>query len=502
MKVCRCCTHNEKNQFVYLFIIQICYNIYVMFMKKKNNNVFYKICSFILIISSLIFLGLLLYLNVLPFFYFIIFLVVALMIDLILWFLLVCPKIKKSVKFKSSIISVIIIVIYFIAGFYLFKTMDFLSKISNNVSGKVINYSVVVTNESKFSELADLKNKKIGYYEMNKQANNNIDLEASFNSYTDLNIMYKNLLSNKINALIIEDSLKSMLEEEDQDLLSSTRVIYTFSVKEEEDNTIKAVNTAKESFNLYISGIDTYGDIASVSRSDVNIIATINPKTRTILLTSIPRDYYVQLYGKTGYKDKLTHAGIYGVDTSINTIEELLSIDINYYIKVNFTSLIDIVDTLEGIDVYSDYSFTSIDGYKYSKGYNNMYGKKALSFARERHAFTDGDRQRGKNQEAVIKAIIAKATSPSIITKYDSLLTKVSSKMQTNMPQKDIMALVKNQLSDNKDWTIESNNLDGSNSFEYTYSYSSQKLYVMIPDQESIASAIQKIKEVSDSNGE
>lgn len=467
--------------------------------KTKKRNKSHKFITFILILTSFVCLGLLFYLNVLPTIYMVGVTSLILIIDIILWFFLCCPKIKISIKNKSLIFAIILIVIYGFIDYNMGKTIDFLSKIKSS-SDKVINYSVVVNTSSSYTSIDDLRNKKMGYYQNNEDANSNIPVSVDFDSYKDLNNMYKDLLNKKIDSLVIEDSLKSMLEDENADLVSKTKVLYTFSVKEEDNSTAKAVDTSKQAFNIYVSGIDTYGDIASVSRSDVNIILTVNPNTKTILMTSIPRDYYVQLHGKTGLKDKLTHAGIYGVDTSIATIEDLLDIDINYYIKVNFTSLVSIVDTLGGITVNSDYSFTSQDGYKYTKGENKLNGKKALSFARERHAFTDGDRQRGKNQEALIKALIAKATSPAILTKYDSLLTSISNKIQTNMPQKDMTSLVKLQLKDGDSWNVLTNNLDGTNGLEYTYSYSATKLYVMLPSQDSIDNAKEQMQNVADGN--
>ena len=170
------------------------------------------------------------------------------------------------------------------------------------------------------------------------------------------------------------------------------------SIKTKSKSIAKKVKVTKESFNIFISGIDTYGKISSVSRSDVNMVVTVNPKTKQILMTSIPRDYYVTLHGVKGYKDKLTHASLLGIENSVMTVEDLLDIDINYYIKVNFSSVINVVDSLGGVDVYSEYDFTSIDGYHYSKGYNKVNGEEALSFVRERKAFASGDNQRIKKQ--------------------------------------------------------------------------------------------------------
>jgi LCP family protein required for cell wall assembly/uncharacterized repeat protein (TIGR02543 family) len=213
-------------------------------------------------------------------------------------------------------------------------------------------------------------------------------------------------------------------------------------------------------------------------------------------MVSIPRDYYVQLHGTTGYKDKLTHAGSYGVEMSIKTIEDLIGIDINYYIRVNFTSVVDIVNAIGGADVYSEYNFTSIEGYNYSKGYNNVDGTEALWFARERKAFIDGDRQRGRNQQALIDALFRKATSKAIITKYNSLLNAVNGSFVTNMSPNRITSLIKMQLTDNKKWILTSTSMDGTDSTNYTYTYSNQLLYVMEPDMTSVEAVKDLISKV------
>ena len=256
----------------------------------------------------------------------------------------------------------------------------------------------------------------------------------------------------------------------------------------------------KEPFTVYITGIDTYGPISTSSRSDVNILATVNPETKQILLTSTPRDYYVEFPGVTnGQLDKLTHAGIYGVDCSMDTLEQLYGINIDYYVKVNFTSVIKIVDQLGGINVYSEYDFTSIDGYHYQQGYNELNGEEALSFARERKAFADGDNQRGKNQQAVITALLQKAISPAILTNYAGLLGSLDGNMETNMSMDDITELIKMQLGDGSSWEVISQSVVGSNSQDYCYSLANSA-YVMIPDQASVDAAKAKIQQVL--NGE
>jgi len=226
------------------------------------------------------------------------------------------------------------------------------------------------------------------------------------------------------------------------------------------------------------------------------MVMTVNPTERKILLTSIPRDYYVTLHSY-GALDKLTHAGIYGPEESKSTIEDLLGMDIQYYMKVNFTTVTSLVDALGGITVNSDYAFTSRDGYYYEEGLNELNGEEALSFVRERKAFSEGDRQRVKNQQAVISGIINKATgSTAILTQYNDLLVAIADNIEISMTAKDMKSLVKMQLDDMRGWDIESISLDGTGSTESVYSIQGAYAYVMIPDQASIEEAKAEISAV------
>ena len=286
-----------------------------------------------------------------------------------------------------------------------------------------------------------------------------------------------------------------MLEEDNNGLMDNFRIIASFDIETEIEVVSKEVNVTEDSYNILITGIDSYGSITRVSRSDVNMIVSVNPKENKILLTSIPRDYYVYLSDYGDY-DKLTHTGIYGIDVTTKALEDLLDIDINYYVKVNFTTLVDIVDELGGITVNSNYDFTSIDGYHFSKGENNLNGAEALSFARERQAFSEGDRVRVENQQLVLTAIINKVLSAGIITNYNNLLNALSGEFLTNITNKEITDLIKWQIDGMYKWNIETISLDGSNAFDYTYSYKNQKLYVMMPYPESVNSAKEKINSV------
>ncbi|MBQ2947098.1 MAG: LCP family protein [Bacilli bacterium] len=464
-----------------------------------KKNLLYKFISMLLTISSICFLGFLFYLNLLPAKYSTIISIVVLIFSGLNIFLINLKHLKKKIKKILSIFMIIGIIAMTCANFYMAKTLGVL--LSNGDSKyKLEHYSVIVLDNSKYKKITDIKNEEVGYFENStgaKEANKKLqeDINVMFKSYNASNALVNDLLDSKVNVIVLEDSIKNIMKEEIVNFEKDTKVIHTFTIKTKVETTLKEVNVTIEPFAVYISGIDTYGQISSVSRSDVNMVMVVNPETHQILLISIPRDYYVQLHGTTGTKDKLTHAGIYGIDMSIKTIEDLLELDINYYIKVNFTSVIDIVDALGGLDVYSEYTFTSYSGYRFKKGMNSVNGEQALDFARTRKAFKEGDRQRGKNQQALIKAMIDKVIDKSIITKYSLLLDAVNGKYQTNMSVKALTSLVKAQLKDMSGWNVHSYSLLGKDETDYTYTYN-QLLYVMKPDEESVAEAISLIDAV------
>lgn len=470
-------------------------------MKKKKGKImpFFKFLAIAMALITIITLCLFKFIDILPGEYFIVLCILLILIDVGLSLLILT---RKGVKRRAvgSVLSIIYIIFLILAIIYELNTIGFLKKIGFT-DYKTENYSILVLKDSDYEEIEDLDGESIGSLEFNtdglEKAKEKIEKEITPEFITTDNIttLKDDFLAEEYAGMLIEDSMLSMVNESDGEFSESYRVIYEFSVDVETEDIAEEVNITEESFNIFISGIDTYGSISSVARSDVNMVITVNPNTHKILITSIPRDYYVTLAGKNA-KDKLTHAGIYGIETSVGTIENLLDIKINYYVKVNFTSLLDIVEALGGVNVYSEYSFTSKDGYYYQKGYNNVDGKKALSFVRERGAFTEGDRVRVKNQAAMIEALINKAISPSIIVKYTSLLNALDGSFVTNIPTKDITDFIKKQIDEMPEWEFENISLDGSNGYDYTYSYGGTKLYVMIPDNETVINATNKINEV------
>lgn len=465
-------------------------------MKFSINKTLYVIFTFLILLFLIFIFGT----NIVPLKYLILLLVFFVLYDIGLFFLLFKKNKKKNII--GYVLGGLIIVLMGVLFYYLSITMGFFKGFGNN-KYKEENYLILVLEESGFESINDLSN--IGYT-TNELSNIDKALEK-LNSETDIenikydnsSLMFEDLINKNVDSVMIEESSMSLIYEQNEEYSGMFKTIHTINIKTEIE--IKSeVDVTNSPFSIYISGIDSYGSIATVSRSDVNMIATINPNTKQVLLVSVPRDYYVQLRGTTGYKDKLTHAGVYGVETSMGTLEDLLDTEINYYARVNFTSLEKIVDALGGVDVYSKYSFTSSQAtgatYYFSKGYNHMNGQQALSFSRERKALPGGDRSRGENQQAVIDGIIRKATSPAIITGYVKILNSLKDTFQTNMTDTDIQKLIKMQLDDMASWNITSYSLDGSDGNDYTYSYPSEKLYVMIPDEESVTEAKQMIDKV------
>ena len=469
---------------------------------KKIINALGMFLSIIYLLITVFIFGIIIYIKVMPIKYIVPLILVYLIISIIIIILAFNKRIKKVFKIINIIFISFVILISSFGLYYLNSTLNLMDKIKAK-DYQLVNYYVIVLKDSNINEIEGLKNKTIGLYDTDDKKYNEafekINGLTYFNTkhYDDYLTSADALLEKEIDSMLISNIDLIFIEHEIEEFEESIKIIHTDAVKIENETVVKEVNVTEEPFNIYISGIDVYGDISSVSRSDVNIVASINPRTNQILLTSIPRDYYVPLHDITGYKDKLTHAGLYGVYMSVRTIEDLLDIDINYYVRVNFTTLINLVDAIGGIDVYSDYSFKSKAGYYFSKGINHMNGKQALAFSRERKAFVDGDRQRGKNQQKVIEAILKKTlSSKTLIMKYTDIINSLSNSFETNISSNQIYKLVNMQLDKMPNWQISNYSLDGTDSYNYTYSYKNSKLYVMEPNMKTVDEAKEKIQNI------
>lgn len=412
-------------------------------------------------------------------------------------------KLKKKIAYSFiTFFTIILLIIDVVLCLIYFRANNFFDKITN-IKYETNNYSIIVLKDSKVEKLEDLSN--IGVYGTSidksfekaiKELNSKVDIENK--NYDSIIELINDLYNQKIESIFINENYIDLINENDEEFKESIKIIEKISVETLSEKNNNVINLNKlESFNVYISGIDTYGEISNVSRSDVNIIATVSLKNSKILLTNTPRDYYVQLYGTTGNKDKLTHAGMYGVNTSIKTLEELYDTKINYYVRVNFNTLITLVDSIGGIDIYSDAEFVPYTNRSvYVKyGWNHFNGEEALAYSRERMTYLEGDRHRGQNQQQVIEAIMKKITKSRDINTYLNLLNVLENSIQTNMNKKLINNFINLQIKNNYNWTFESIGVTGSDSGNYTYSYPGQYLYVMEPDYDSVNEAKEKIKE-------
>ena len=468
--------------------------------KKKfraSVNIISLIIGIFFLLSMATMFGLVTYLNVLPAKFFIPFTILTALFTLLVSFMLFNFKIKKGIKIFFSVLGIIVVAVSAVVLNYAMHTFDFLKDISNVDMKITEKYYVMVKENSPYNKLEDIATFTVGtfnentniYQEAIKQLTEKVDVTLVECDSSIQNV--DNLLSGESTAILLSNLHKDQYEEEHKGFSEQVRVLETIEVetdhKENEVVTIKPVS--EDVMTIYISGIDTYGGINLRSRSDVNMLVTVNKKNHEILLTSIPRDYYVQLHETYGYKDKLTHAGIYGVNMSVQTIQDFMGIDINYYVRVNFSTLEAVVNSIGGIDVYSDITFRPLHhkAVVIRQGMNHMDGKTALAFARERYAYQDGDRHRVRNQQEVLKAIISKATSDvSILTRYTTLLNNVSGYFQTNVDMNEVAKIVKIQLDEMPSWTIKQYSLDGTGSKQPTHSMGATPLYVMIPNQDTV----------------
>ena len=413
--------------------------------------------------------------------------------------------VKNKVYIVGIVLSIILSILQAIGIVYMLKA----DKLMADVGGanyKTDNMIVVVKKDNPASNLMDASMYRFGTQTAVDQENTQTMLdninkalgrEVKVEQYGTVQELANALLEGRVDAAVYNQALDGLITDSIEDYSDKVRVLYHYGIETELKQETADV---EEPFNVYISGIDVDGPITTNSRSDVNIIMTVNPNTKKILLTTTPRDYYVQIPDISGeQRDKLTHAGIYGVDASMRTLEQLYGIDISYYARVNFSSLVKIVDTLGGVDVDSDFEFTA-GGYQFKQGMNHLDGKQALAFSRERYSFEDGDNQRGKDQEKVLTAILNKAMSPAILSNASALIADVSDSVQTNMTQEEMAKFIKMQLNDGASWTIESQAASGNGDTQACYSSGDQPLYVMWPDEAVVQSISAKMNEILSGN--
>lgn len=477
---------------------------------NKNLNIAMKIISWILIITALVSTVFLIYFEVLPILYLILFIIFVGLIIVLFFKLLNNRKLKHWVRIVIAVPSTLLIILFTIICFYAYGTIDFFNNIFD-VGVRHDTYSVYVLNDSSYKEIKDLNKKIIGVSEIKdestEKAIEKVSKKIEFNmaEYDNTSDSVDALKDKEVDAIIALDSNIDLINEENEDY-KTLKSIYTFTVTTKVETLTSSKDVTKENFVLYISGIDTNGKVSQKARSDVNMLLAVNPKSKKILMLNTPRDFYVKLSEKNAY-DKLTHAGFYGIEESVNTLSDFYDVDIDFYARINFTTFINIVEKLGGIEVNVPLKFceqtssrTSTKKICLKKGLQTLNGEEALALSRTRYSVAGGDRGRIKNQMLVLNAIIDKAMSPKIITKYNSLLNSVDDSLITNVDQKSITKLIKKQIKDGTGWEIESYSVNGSDSYATTYSTGKAKAYVMKPDEKTILEAKKKLDAILETN--
>lgn len=407
-------------------------------------------------------------------------------------------------KILCSLMVVVLSAVYGLGNYYLYSTNTTLETVTDQGNKAKNTVSVVVLNSSGLENVNSLEASKLGVLKT-------IGNEATKKSLTDLkknNVTYtkktydnmlgmlKALYDGEVDAIVLNEAYRSNVcdLEDYANFNNDTKVIHkTVYYTKENSSSLAVSDITSKPFNILISGNDSFGSLDENSRSDVDMLVTINPVTSTILLTSIPRDSYVKEVCNDyacnyGVYDKLTHTGIYGVDTTKDTIENMLDIDINYVYRVNFTSMIDIVDALGGVDVTVPegmavskfYTNSNLEGVH--EGENHLDGKRALAYSRERKAYLDGDLQRARNQQQVLQAMFKKATSPEIIKNYTSLLKALIGAFDTNMTTKEITSFIKYQIQAKPSWKFEQFVLKGDNDLKMSAELGSEVSVVILYD--------------------
>lgn len=485
--------------------------------RRRNDWIPGAVITIIVIMLSVVFMGLLAMTKMVPTIYMLIIGIVLAVIAAIIW-LLVWHTRYTGRFISGTVLAVIMIAILAFGGFYINKTRSAISNISGETT-EVTQMAVYV----KSDDAADSVEATAGYTygilsSLDREntdgavahLNSQFGTEVQTKEYAGLTELADGILNGEVNAMLLNSGYLSVYEDMDgyTDFSTKIKEVGTVDVEStiqsaEESTPIEPITTANggKVYTIYLSGIDTRGEMTAKSRSDVNIIATVNTDTHEILLVSTPRDYFVPLSISGGAPDKLTHAGIYGIDVCMDTLGMLYDIDINYYFRINFGGFVKVIDALGGITVNSDYDFDSknILGYHFNKGENYVNGEQALIFARERYAFQEGDRQRGKNQMEVIRGVVKKALSPEILTSYSSILSSLDGCFGTNITYEEIAQILQQQLTNGGDWTIVSYSVNGTGATEKPYSMS-QKAYVMVPDYNTVDKAKSLMEKVR--NGE
>lgn len=480
--------------------------------KTVQSSIPFPIIAVILgltIAIEIVFCALTVSLGVLPGLYVALIIVLLVAIDVGLFFLITNRHHSPRKFYSGMILAVVLMILLLPVAYFLNTTGDAIQKLVAQ-HDQFEEYQVIAKADSTYEAVEDIKGETvyvIGYEDkMSVEAREKLVTKADVSlddSEKDIVSLGNHVVDEKgeqqDDLILVSESQYELLCDEIENFKKGSKVIYTEKIMKRSDTASDNVNVTKDPFNIYVTGIDAWGSIDKVSRSDVNMIVTVNPQTRTVLLTSIPRDAYVKLHTYQEM-DKLTHTGIYGVDETLNTVEDWLDVDLNYYVKINFSMVVKLVNAIDGITLYNEEEFqSSIAPYYYKKGEITMHGKKTLYYARERKWFKGGDARRTTHQQKVMEAIIKKVSSSKVIlTHYGQILSVVSENMTMNLSDRDLKALARMQLRDmDTKWTIKMANVKCTEAEMGTFSMGmGRPLFVNVPKEASVEDVKKKIHDV------
>lgn len=479
---------------------------------KKFSKVLSILLSVVLVISSFYLLYQVIRLNVLPSKFLFPLTIGVVVLDAIFILLLIYFSKNVVSKIVCIVLTLFICVASCMGGYYISKTQNVLSSITNVAKHAKNTVSVVVKESSSIKNKSQLNGVSVGSLRLNEQGSKKTLKELSSEGivlnqteYDSMTTLLEAFYNGEVDSIIINESSRSQILDMEaySNFDSNTRVVYQTSYKVKNNDSATSVSDiTSKPFNVLISGSDTRGGFDENGRSDVIMVATVNPKTHTILLTSVPRDFYVTTACDAGdgcmqgALDKITHTGIHGTNTTKRTVEQLLGIEINYTFKVGFDTVTELVDVLGGVDVYVEPGYATTNSlYSVHEGINHLNAEQALAFARDRYSYTEGDRQRTKNQQQVLMGIVKEATKPSVITNYAAIMDTMANTFSTTMSNEEITDLIKYQLNNNPTWKMEQYMVDGTGD-TLMCAELGDAASVMVPDQSTVKMAKDKINAV------
>lgn len=480
--------------------------------ESKVSKVLSILLSVVLVISSFYLLYQVIRLNVLPSKFLFPLTIGVVVLDAIFILLLIYFSKNVVSKIICIVLTLFICVATCMGGYYISKTQNVLSNITNVAKHAKNTVSVVVKESSSIKNKSQLNGVSVGSLRLNEQGSKKVLKELSNEGivlnqteYDSMTALLEAFYNGEVDSIIINESSRSQILDMEaySNFDSNTRVVYQTSYKVKNNDSATSVSDiTSKPFNVLISGSDTRGGFDENGRSDVIMIATVNPNTHTILLTSVPRDFYVTTACDAGdgcmqgALDKITHTGIHGTNTTKRTVEQLLGIEINYTFKVGFDTVTELVDVLGGVDVYVEPGYaTTTSEFSVHEGVNHLNAQQALAFARERYSYTEGDRQRTKNQQQVLMGIVKEATKPSVITNYAAIMDTMANTFSTTMSNEEITDLIKYQLNNNPTWKMEQYMVDGTGD-TLMCAELGDAASVMVPDQSTVKMAKDKINAV------